>query len=108
MRNGTRVRQLLAAAMLATAVLTGACGSGGYQRGIFTGYVVDATEDEITGKVGKPDQVDTTDPNAPRWIYLKKTFDPDNMNQVDGKTIVVLKKDEKTGKLKGAEVLFTQ
>jgi hypothetical protein len=94
-------------ALAATLLLTG-CGSGGYQRGIFTGYVVDATEDEITNKVGKPDQVDTTDPNAPRWIYVKKTFDPDNQNQIDGKTIVVFKKDEKTGKLKGAEVVFTQ
>ena len=64
--------------------LAAACGpTGGYQRGLFQGYVVGATEEEITSKVGKPDSVDNADPKAPRWIYTKKTFDPDNQNQVD-------------------------
>ena len=108
MPSGRTLRNMIAVGALAATALLTACGSGGYQRGIFTGYVVDATEEEITNKVGKPDQVDAADPAAPRWIYVKKTFDPDNQNQIDGKTIVVLKKDEKTGKLKGAEVVFTQ
>jgi type IV secretory pathway TrbF-like protein len=108
MHRSTTLRNWIAVGALAGTMLLAACGSGGYQRGIFTGYVVDATEEEITNKVGKPDQVDGADPNAPRWIYVKKTFDPDNMNQIDAKTIVVMKKDEKTGKLKGAEVIFTQ
>jgi hypothetical protein len=99
-------RRLLAAALIAGVTTLAACGNGGYQRGIFTGYVVDATEDEITAKIGKPDQVDNSSPDAPRWIYNKKTFDPDNMNQADQKTIVVMKKDPATGKLKGAEVSF--
>ena len=99
-------RRLLAVALIAGMTTLAACGQGGYQRGIFTGYVVDATEDEITGKIGKPDQVDNFAPDAPRWIYTKKTFDPDNMNQADQKTIVVLKKDPATGKFKGAEVIF--
>jgi len=50
--------------------------------------------------------VDASDPNAPRWVYNRKTFDPDNMNQIDDKTIIVMKKDPATGKLKGAEVQF--
>ena len=99
-------RRLLAVALIAGMTTLAACGQGGYQRGIFTGYVVDATEDEITGKIGKPDQVDNSIPDAPRWVYTKKTFDPDNMNQADQKTIVVLKKDPATGKFKGAEVIF--
>ena len=99
-------RRLLAAGAIAVVTTLAACGNGGYQRGIFSGYVVDATEDEITGKIGKPDQVDNSNADAPRWIYIKKTFDPDNMNQVDQKTIVVTKKDPATGKLKGAEVSF--
>ncbi len=90
---------------LVAAVMLTAC-SGAYQRGIFEGYVVDASEEQIAGKVGKPDEVDAKDPNAVRWIYLKKTFDPDNMNKTDEKTIIVLKKDPKTGKLVGAEVQF--
>jgi hypothetical protein len=85
-----------------------ACGpTGGYQRGLFTGYVVGATEEEITNKIGKPEEVDNSDAKAPRWIYKKKTFDPDNQNQVDARTIVILKKDEATGKMKGADVIFS-
>lgn len=90
---------------LAIAVTLTAC-SGGYQRGIFQGYVIDATEEQITSKIGKPDQIDNKDPNAPRWVYNKKTFDPDNQNKTDEKTVIVLKKDPKTGKFVGAEVQF--
>lgn len=90
---------------LIAAVTLAAC-SGAYQRGIFQGYVIDATEEEITSKIGKPDQVDASDPTAPRWIYTKKTFDPDNMNKTDDKTVVVLKKDPKSGKMVGAQVQF--
>ena len=96
-------RGLLMALVVSAALA--AC-SGGYQRGIFQGYVVDSTEEQIVSKIGKPDSIDTSDPNAPKWIYLKKTFDPDNANKGDEKTIVVLKKDTKTGKFVGAEVLY--
>ena len=91
---------------LVAALTLAACGSGAYQRGIFQGYVVDASEEQITSKVGKPDEVDSKDPNAVRWVYLKKTFDPDNMNMTDDRTVIVLKKDAKSGKLVGAEVQF--
>jgi len=102
--SGTFFRRSLAIAALM--VVVAACSSGGYQRGIFQGYVVDATEEEIVSKIGKPVRVDAADPAAPRWYYTKKTFDPDNMNKVDEQTVVVLKKDPKTGQLRGAEVLF--
>ena len=107
MQRRESIKRLLAATALAVTATLAACGSGGgYQRGIFTGYVTDATEEEITSKVGKPDKVDATDPSAPRLVYNKKTFDPDNMNKVDEQTIIVMKKDPATGKFKGAEVLF--
>ena len=102
-----KARQLAAALAAAAAFALAACGpSGGYQRGIFTGYVVDTPEEDIVSKIGKPERVDASDPNAPKWHYKKKTFDPDNMNKSDDETIVVLKKDPATGKFKGAEVLF--
>ena len=100
-----RTAKLLSAALVA-AVLT-ACGpTGGYQRGLFQGYVVGATDEEITSKIGKPDSVDATDPKAPRWVYLKKTFDPDNQNQVDGRTVVILQRDAQ-GKLRGTDVIYS-
>ena len=100
----TRTRRL-AIALFAAAVLA-ACSGGGYQRGIFQGYVIDTPAEEIAAKVGKPDAVDGSDPDAPRWTYNKKTFDPENQNRTDEKTIVVLKKDPKSGKLVGGEVQF--
>jgi len=60
----------------------------------------------VVNQIGKPDQIDASDPNAPRWIYNKKTSDPDNQNKNDDKTIVVFKKDAKTGKNIRTEVLF--
>jgi len=99
----SRIRRWVGAA--AIALMLTAC-SGGYQRGIFTGYVVDASDKEIKSKIGKPDQIDSTDPTAIKWVYNKKTFDPDNMNKTDERTIVVLKKDPASDKWKGAEVLF--
>jgi hypothetical protein len=104
------MKRLFLEGMLAVVVLPilAACGpTGGYQRGLFTGYVVGSTEDEIANKIGKPEELDNNDPKAPRWVYKKKTFDPDNMNQVDAKTIVIFKKDEATGKMKGADVIFS-
>jgi hypothetical protein len=98
-----RTRAFLIA--LVTAITLTACG-GAYQRGIFQGYVIDATEEQVTSKIGKPDQIDAGDPNSPRWVYVKKTFDPDNQNKVDEKTIIVFKKDPKTGKFIGSQVLF--
>ena len=90
---------------LVAAVMLTAC-SGAYQRGIFQGYVIDASEEQIIGKVGKPDEVDSKDPGAVRWVYNKKTFDPDNQNKADEKTVVIFKKDPKTGKFTGSEVQF--
>ena len=88
------------------AAVLAACGpSGGYQRGLFQGYVVGATEEEIAGKVGKPDEVDAKDPKAPRWIYIKKTFDPENQNLVDARTIVIFTRDAQ-GMLRGSDVIF--
>ena len=100
-------RQLAFALVAAIALALGACGvGGGYQRGIFTGYVVGVGEEDIVSKVGKPDRIDAANPDAPKWVYKKKTFDPDNGNKADDETIVVMAKDPATGKLKGAEVLF--
>ncbi len=90
--------------ILAAMMLLG-CGKGGYQRGLFQGYVVGQTEEEIIAKVGKPESIDKKDPASPRLIYKEATFDPDNMNKVDPVAIVRLEKN-KDGKFVGAEVLY--
>lgn len=94
-------------AVVSSLVFAAGCspGGGGQQRGLFTGYVTDKTEEEVTAKVGKPDSVDASNPNTPRWIYRNKTFDPDNQNQVDKETILIFQKDA-SGKFKCTQVVF--
>ncbi len=100
-------RFVLVAAASGLVLAAAACspGGGGQQRGLFIGYVTDKTEEEVTTKVGKPDAVDASKPNTPRWIYKKKTFDPDNQNQVDPETILIFQKDA-SGKFKCTQVVF--
>jgi hypothetical protein len=97
---------LVAAACSILLVLTGCSGSfSGTARGLFTGYVTDKTEEEVIAKVGKPHSVDNSKPNTPRWIYKKKTFDPDNQSLFDEETILIFQKDA-SGKLKVTQVIF--
>ncbi len=86
--------------------LSGCAGEfSGTARGLFTGYVTDKTEEEVIAKVGKPESVDSSKPNTPRWIYKKKTFDPDNRSQIDDETILIFQKDA-SGKFKVTQVVF--
>ena len=86
--------------------LTGCSGQvGGTARGLFVGYVTDKTEEEVVAKVGKPESVDDSKPNTPRWTYKKKTFDPDNQSLVDNETILIFQKDA-SGKFKVTQVIF--
>ncbi len=97
---------LLAATCGMVLALTGCSGSfSGTARGLFVGYVTDKTEEEVTAKVGKPDSVDSTNPNTPKWIYKKKTFDPDNQSKFDDETILIFQKDA-SGKFKVTQVIF--
>lgn len=103
--SGT-IRALALAAVLGLVLAGAGCkGEGGHARGLFTGYVMEKTEEEVTGKAGKPDSVDASNPNTPKWTYKKKTFDPDNFNQVDNETILIFQKAP-DGKLKVSQVIF--
>jgi hypothetical protein len=87
--------------------LASGCADSGHPRGMFSGYVMDKSEEEVTDKVGKPDTVDKSSPDRVKWVYKRKTFDPDNNNKPDAETIVIFKRDAATGKLKVAEVDYT-
>jgi hypothetical protein len=105
---GSAFRQISFATLAASVLLAAvACspGGGGQQRGLFIGYVTDKTEEEVSAKIGKPDSVDASKPNTPKWIYKKKTFDPDNQNQVDNETILIFQKDA-NGTFKCTQVIF--
>ena len=97
---------LLAATSGILLALSGCSGEfSGTARGLFTGYVTDKTEEEVIAKVGKPNSVDTANPNTPKWTYKKKTFDPDNQSKFDDETILIFQKDA-SGKLKVVQVIF--
>ena len=101
------MKAFLLAAICGLAVALGGCEGreGGLTRGLFTGYVQDKTEEEVVAQVGKPDSVDASSPNTPKWVYKRKTFDPDNNNQVDPETVLILQKDA-AGKMKVVQVIF--
>ena len=98
----------MVAVMCGISIAIAACsgGGGGQQRGLFQGYVLDQTEEDVVAKVGKPDSVDNSKPSTPRWVYKRKTFDPDNQNQVDNETILIFQKDA-SGKFKVTQVIFS-
>lgn len=97
---------MLARVLLAVlvAVTLAACGGGrGYTRGIFHGMVVDKTEQAVVDKVGKPDAIEKLGDGL-RYTYTKKTFDPDNLNQVDERTFVDF--ERRDGQLVAVDVSF--
>jgi len=100
------MRALLVAAICGVFLTLAGCADGGQQRGLFVGYVTDKTQEEVAAKVGKPDSVDTSNPSTLKWIYKRKTFDPDNQNQVDNETILIFQKDA-SGTLKVRQVVFS-
>lgn len=99
------MKALLVAAICGVFLALAGCTDGGQQRGLFVGYVTDKTEEEVSAKVGKPDSVDSSSPNTLKWVYKRKTFDPDNQNQVDNETILIFQKDA-SGKFKVKQVVF--
>ena len=97
---------LVAAACGMVLALSGCSGQvSGTARGLFIGYVTDKTEEEVVAKVGKPESVEPATATTLRWVYRKKTFDPDNQSQVDGETILIFQKDA-SGKFKVVQVIF--
>ncbi|MSQ54857.1 MAG: hypothetical protein EXR31_05765 [Betaproteobacteria bacterium] len=100
------MKAFLVAAACGVLLALAGCSGGGQQRGLFVGHVTDKTEEDVVAKVGKPDAIDASKPNTPRWIYKKKTFDPDNQNQVDKETILIFQKDA-SGKFKVTQVIFS-
>ncbi|HYN12980.1 MAG TPA: hypothetical protein VET51_10105 [Burkholderiales bacterium] len=100
-------RNLLLAVVLGLVLAGAGCEGreGGHSRGLFSGYVMDKTDDEVIAKLGKPDSIEATNPNTPKWVYKRKTFDPDNQNKVDNEAILILQKDA-GGKFKVIQVIF--
>ena len=85
-------RKFASAALMA--LVLSACSDGGFQRGVFYGKVIDRSPDEVVSTFGKPESIDNAIPDAPKYVYSRKTFNPDNQNKVDEKTIVEFEKNK--------------
>ncbi|MDZ7653332.1 MAG: hypothetical protein U5L03_12685 [Burkholderiaceae bacterium] len=99
------IKHFIVAAMIGLTALVSGCGdSRGYSRGIFCGLMIDKTEEEVTSKLGKPESVEQMGADSVRYVYRKKTFDPDNLNQIDDKTFIDFEK--KAGRMIVTDVSF--
>lgn len=98
-----RISGLIIAATAALVFLAGC--SSSHSRGQFTGHVVGKSEQDIVSRMGKPDEVVSADHDRPRWVYKKRTFDPDNFNQVDPRATILLERDAQ-GRLVAVDVFY--
>ena len=103
---GTGRKGWARALVLAIAVSTlAACGDL-YSRTDFTTMVMSKSENEVTKQVGKPASIDTSNPKRVIWIYNGTTFDIDNQNKRDARTILILEPNGKGGALMVTSVEF--
>jgi hypothetical protein len=103
--NGILARALGAAALVIAMVVVSGCGEF-FGRSDFSSYVMGKTEAEVIDKVGKAASVDASNPAHVTWTYESKTFDYENQNKRDAKTLVIFERDAATGKLKVTDVKF--
>jgi hypothetical protein len=82
--------------------------SGVSSRDDFAARVKDKSEQEVTKAIGKPAAVDNSRPERVTWTYTSRTFNLENKNKVDQKTVVVFGPMSKDGKLKVLDVMYEQ
>ncbi len=92
------------AAVAATFVLA-AC-SEILSREDFAARVKDKSDTEVAKLIGKPAEVDASNPDQVTWTYGSKTFNIQAGNKFDNKTIVIFSKAAADGKLKTKEVKY--
>ena len=97
------------AARIAAAVTLGlaltAC-SEMLSREDFAARVKDKTDVEVKQEVGKPAAIDEIAPDQVAWTYNSRTFNVEERNKFDTKTVVVFSKAGTDGKLKAVDVKF--
>ena len=97
---------MFCAAFLAIAVLaTAGCGDV-YVHEEFDKLTMNKSEAEVQTTIGKPTSVDANNPAHVTWTYYSKTFDIDNQNKRDSKTVLVFEPDPASKKLKVVKVEY--
>ena len=92
------------AAVLVLVLLAG-CGNI-YSRGDFVGMVMNKSEEEVTKQIGKPSAVDSSNPDRVIWTYTHETFNLENQNTRDARTMVIFEHKGPQGELKVTSVEY--
>lgn len=98
-------RALSAAALVLPLLALPGCGDI-YSRDDFTKGVLNQSTQDVEKVYGKPAEIDSHDPNRVIWIYTHETFDLQNQNSRDSKTMVIFEQ-QPDGKLKATKVEFS-
>jgi hypothetical protein len=98
------LRRSTTAAILGICVVLGAC-SERMNREDFATQLRGKTEQEVLKNAGKPATRDDAKGDRHVWTYASRTFDVQNNNKFDAKTIVIFSPSAE-GKLVVAQVLF--
>lgn len=86
--------------MLVAVIAIVACSkTGDYSRGVFHGLVIEKPSADAQKSAGKPDSVEQRGKEQV-WVYNFKTFDSENMNQVDKRTSLFI---DASGKVRSVE-----
>ena len=101
------LRALALPGIIALSFALGGC-SGVSSRDDFAARVKDKSEQEVTKEVGKPAAVDNSRPDRVTWTYTSRTFNLENKNKLDQKTVVVFGPTSRDGKLKVLDVMYEQ
>ena len=98
------LRAATAAAVLAATLALAACGER-TNREDFTTLINGKTAEQVRKDAGKPDSIEEASAERHVWTYTSRTFDIQQMNKMDNKTIVVFTRSPE-GKMVVAEVKF--
>jgi hypothetical protein len=82
------VRTAATAAILTLCLVLSAC-SERTNREDFTSLIKGKTEQEVRKNAGKPDSVDETNNGRHVWTYNSRTFDIQQQNKLDARTVVI-------------------
>jgi hypothetical protein len=105
MRTTGLKRFALVAALVVPILMIAGCGDI-YSRGDFTTKVMNKSEPEVIKEIGKPSNVDNSNPDRVIWTYTGKTFDIENQNTRDAKTMLILEHKGAAGALMVTNVEF--
>ena len=98
------LRTAATALALAACLVLGAC-SERTNRDDFASLIKGKTEQEVLKNAGKPSKVEEPSNSRHVWTYTSRTFDVQNGNKLDSKTIVIFAPSPE-GTMVVAEVKF--